>query len=156
MRQGSQRQGGRRGSGSSNDFTTFFFANFPNGYGELDMFKIFRRWARVKEVFISKRLNKWGRRFGFVRFFGVRNVGRLERDFNQIYIDNKKLHVNVPRYRRSEKETRWLESETRSKYFEKERNPRKKNEETTVLHENKRTKEVWRAKTGGKIICRCG
>jgi len=43
---------------NSNDFTTFFFANFPNGYGELDMIKIFRRLVRVKEVFISRRLNK--------------------------------------------------------------------------------------------------
>jgi len=73
-----RRQGGQEGTGTSRkiqnnsyDFTTFFFANFPNGYGEMDMIKIFRRWARVKEVFIARRLNKWGRRFGFVRFFEV-------------------------------------------------------------------------------------
>jgi len=66
-----QRQGGDGGSGlnqkpsnNSNDFITFFFANFPNRYGGVDMIKIFRRWIRVKEVFISRRLNKWSRRFG--------------------------------------------------------------------------------------------
>jgi len=72
----------------------FFFSNFSNGFGELDMIKVFQRWARVKEVFISRRLNKWGRRFGFVRFFYVRNVGRLERELDQIYIGNMKLFVN--------------------------------------------------------------
>ncbi|XP_068461571.1 uncharacterized protein [Phaseolus vulgaris] len=65
------------------------------------MHKVFQRWVRVKEVFISRRLNKWGRRFGFVRFFEVRNVGRLEKELDQIYIGNLKLHVNVPRYRRN-------------------------------------------------------
>jgi len=58
------------------------------------MVRIFKRWTRVKKVFISRRLNKWERRFGFVRFFEVRNVGRLEKDLDQIYIGNKKLHVS--------------------------------------------------------------
>jgi len=67
------------------DFTTFFFSNFPNGFGELDMIKVFQKWTRVKEVFISRRLNRWERRFGFVRLFEVRNAGRLERELDQIY-----------------------------------------------------------------------
>jgi len=101
MRQGAQ--GSYGGSGSNrNDFTTFFFANIPYRYVKLDMIKIFRRWVRVKEVFITRRLNKWGRRFGFVRFFEVRNVGKLERDLDQIYIGNKKLHGNILRYRMTE------------------------------------------------------
>ena len=71
---------------SANSYTTFLFSNFPNGYGEQDMFKVFQKWARVREVFISRRPNKWGRRFGFVRFLDVRNVGRLERELDQVYI----------------------------------------------------------------------
>jgi len=114
------------------------------------MIKIFKRWARVKEVFISRRLNKWGRRFGFVRFFEVRNVGRLERDLDQIYIGNKKLHVNILRYRRSEVESKRVESETRLKHTKKVRNPRKLQEEAHVFHEQKRTKDVWKVKIGRK------
>jgi len=56
----SWRNGGNRGRsdrhgdhGVANDCTTFFFSNFPSHYGELDMFKVFQKWARVKEVFIS-------------------------------------------------------------------------------------------------------
>lgn len=63
----------------SGNHTTFFFSNFPNGYGEYDMIKIFQRWTRVKEVFIARRLNRSERRFGFVRFFDVSNVIRLEK-----------------------------------------------------------------------------
>lgn len=64
------------------------------------MLKIFQRWTRVKEVFISKRLNRWERRLGFVRFFKVENEARLEKQLDQIYIGNKRLYVNIPRYRR--------------------------------------------------------
>jgi len=88
------------GQKSKVDYTTFFFSNFPHGFGELDMHKVFQKWGRVKEVFIARRLNKWGRRFGFVRFFDVGNVVRLEKELDKIYIGNWKLYVNIPKYRR--------------------------------------------------------
>ncbi|XP_068497837.1 uncharacterized protein [Phaseolus vulgaris] len=90
--------------GSSQDYTTFFFSNFPYGYTETDMLKVFQRWARVKEVFVSRRLNKWGRRFSFVRFFYVRNVRWLESELDQIIVGNRKLYVNIPKYCRTQEE----------------------------------------------------
>jgi len=58
----------------------------------------------VKEVFISRKLNRWGRRFGFVKFFEVDNVSRLDKELDHIYIGNMKLFVNISRYRRLEYE----------------------------------------------------
>jgi len=92
--------------------SSFFFSNFPHGYGEMDMAKLFQKWARVKEVFISRRLNKWGRRFGFVKLLDVKNEARLERELDQIYIGNRKLHVNIPRFRRYQFEPRKVEHKT--------------------------------------------
>jgi len=66
----------------------------------MDMVRIFQKLGRVKEIFISCRLNKWRRRFGFVRFFDVRNDGRLERQLDQLYVGNSKLYVNILKYRR--------------------------------------------------------
>jgi len=43
------------------------------------MWKIFRRWGMVKEVFISRKLNREGHKFGFVRFLKVKNVKALEK-----------------------------------------------------------------------------
>jgi len=77
-------------------------------------------------------------------------VGQLERDLDQIYIGNKKLHVNILRYRRSEVECNMVESETKVKHTEKVRNPRQLQEEAPVFHEQKRTKEVWKVKTWRK------
>jgi len=78
--------------------TTFFFSHFPVNFGEKDLWKIFQRWGRLKEVFIARKLNKWGNGFGLVRFYDVRNVGRLEKELDSIRIGDMKLHVNVPRY----------------------------------------------------------
>ena len=56
----------------------------------------------MKEVFISGRRNRWGRRFGFVRFFSVPNESKLEKELDKIFIGNMKLYVNLPKYRRTE------------------------------------------------------
>ena len=52
-------------------------------------------------MFISGRRNRWGRTFGFVRFFTVPNELRLEKELDQIYNGNMKLFVNLPKYRRN-------------------------------------------------------
>ena len=71
---------GRKPHQSSNNYVTFFFFNFPTTYGEYNILNIFHKWARLKQVFISRRLNRWERRFDFVNFFEVENVGRLEKE----------------------------------------------------------------------------
>ena len=58
---------------------SFFFTNFSANFGEYEMWKIFRRWGMVKEVFISRKLNREGHKFGFVRFLKVKNVKALEK-----------------------------------------------------------------------------
>ena len=118
------------------------------------MIKIFQRWARVKELFISRKLNKWGRRFGFVRFFEVGNVGRLEKELDQIYIENMKLHVNIPRYQRNElvlnKEVR---RDVRNLHKEEPRDTRNSRSDEPVANMKKKGKEVWMEKKEKKILC---
>ena len=70
------------------DVTTFYFSRFPDGTSEYELWKIFQKWGRVKEVFIPKYKNKEGHRFGFVRFKEVMDETRLECDLdNNIFID---------------------------------------------------------------------
>jgi len=51
-------------------------------------------------VFISRKLNRWGNRFGFVRFCDVKNISKLEAELDSIRIGSMKLYVNLPRYRK--------------------------------------------------------
>jgi len=79
---------------------SFFFFNFPMDHDERDMWKVFQRQGRLKDVFISRRLNVKRQRFGFVRFQEVVDVVALEKRLNLFWIRTWKLRVNKPKYRR--------------------------------------------------------
>jgi len=132
-------------------YTTFFFSNFPNDHGELEMFKVFQRWARVKEVFIARRPNKWGRRFGFVRFFGMRNMGRLERELDQLYIGNKKHFGNVPKYCRQQHGPGRVEGRTpREPHRERKNETWKQEQQNYEPIREQRREEKWVARNGNR------
>ena len=137
------------GNDIAQDYTTFFFSNFPRGFGEIDMLKIFQKWARVKEVFISRRLNKWGRRFGFVSFFGVRNAGRLKKELDQVYIGSRKLYVNIPKYKRTHSESRRLDTKvSRVTNAEKQTKHRKRYQIVAEPSGKQSSQEIWVEKKG--------
>jgi len=103
----------------------------------------------VKEVFISQRLNKWGRRFGFVRFFGVSNVGGLETELDQLYIGNRKLFVNVPKYRRHQPVlTRTERRNPRAPYLVSQKDSMKHHQKDMEISGKQRNEEMWVEKQG--------
>ncbi|MCI42544.1 endonuclease/exonuclease/phosphatase family protein, partial [Trifolium medium] len=66
----------RTGLGRKRDFitkldkvtTSFFVTNFPDDATSDDLWKLFLKFGKVGEVYIPKKLDKRGRRFGFVKF----------------------------------------------------------------------------------------
>ncbi|GKU97969.1 hypothetical protein SLEP1_g11034 [Rubroshorea leprosula] len=70
------------------------------------MWKTFKRYDRVPEIYGLNKKDKYGRQFGFVRFQNVKNVKELERALDEITIDGTKLHVNHPRFDRMSKRLR--------------------------------------------------
>ena len=68
------------------DIISFYFSHFPESVNETYLWKLFQEWGKVWEVFIPKSKNKQGQRYGFVRFKGVEDEGRL------------KLFVNKPKF----------------------------------------------------------
>ncbi|ESW07945.1 hypothetical protein PHAVU_009G005600, partial [Phaseolus vulgaris] len=82
--------------------TSFFFTNFPEHFLERDLWKVFQRWGRVLDVFVSRKLNARNQKFGFVRFQGVNDVFSLERELDAIWIGTWKLQVNLPKYQRKD------------------------------------------------------
>ena len=65
------------------------------------LWKNFKKWEDVREVYIAKRRNKDGRRYDFVRFKGVSDAKRLEVQLDNTFINDQKLFVNLPRFARS-------------------------------------------------------
>lgn len=64
----------------------------------------------VREVFISRKRNRSGRRYGFARFKGVDDVKQLERRLDNIVLGGLKLYVNIPKYERDTHEGRQPET----------------------------------------------
>ncbi|KAL5137934.1 UDP-N-acetylglucosamine--dolichyl-phosphate N-acetylglucosaminephosphotransferase [Glycine soja] len=60
------------------DITSYYFTHFPDEANEELLWRHFKKWGDVREVYIAKRLNKEGRRYGFVRFKDVRDAKGLE------------------------------------------------------------------------------
>ena len=84
--------------GGRSELTSFFFSNFPDDLGQVELWRIFQRWGSVREVVVAGKKTREGRRFGFVRFAGVRNIKQLEYQLDKILIGNMKMFVNLPRF----------------------------------------------------------
>lgn len=79
---------------------TYFFTQFPDNHGAKEMFRIFSMYGEATEVVIPAKRDKIGRRFGFVRFRGVRDVDFFATKLDNIIIGATKMHVNIPRFSR--------------------------------------------------------
>ena len=80
--------------------STFFFTEFPEDYGARDMYGIFMDYGDVVEVIIPPKRDRRGKKYGFISFNGVRDERSLVLQIDNICIDGKKVHANVPRFQR--------------------------------------------------------
>ncbi|KAK2367022.1 heterogeneous nuclear ribonucleoprotein [Trifolium repens] len=82
--------------------TSFFITNFPDNASSGDLLKLFLKYGRVAEVYIPRKVDKRGRRFGFVKFMEVSDEDALEDNLREVWMGSFKLWVNRSRFGRSE------------------------------------------------------
>lgn len=83
------------------DVTSFYFTRFPEDATKKDLWHHFKQAGDVREIFISRKRNKNGRKYGFVRFKGVEEVHKLERKLDNIIFGGLKMYVNIPKFGRA-------------------------------------------------------
>jgi len=81
-----------------------FFTSFPVNAKNSDLRSLFARFGQVEEVFVPKKLHKWGRKFGFVKYKEVGNEEDLEGRLEEVLIWNHKLKVNQARFGREKQQ----------------------------------------------------
>nr|GEV52861.1 transposon TX1 [Tanacetum cinerariifolium] len=81
--------------------TSIFVTNFPDSFKAKDLFHVCKQYRHVVDSFIPLKRTKEGKRFGFVRFNNVFNVGRLVINLCTIWVDRLKLHANRARFDRA-------------------------------------------------------
>ncbi|KAK9077004.1 hypothetical protein SSX86_005339 [Deinandra increscens subsp. villosa] len=77
--------------------SSVFITNFPASSTSQDLWRLCNQWAHVSDVFISSRLTKSGKRFGFVRFIGVKDIKALIGNLRTIWIGSFHLFADEVR-----------------------------------------------------------
>ncbi|CAL0299701.1 unnamed protein product [Lupinus luteus] len=80
---------------------SFFFTNFLDLAGTIELWKVFAKCGVVGDIFIPKKRDKKGRRFGFVRFKKVQGVEKLKFNLSNVWIDLFQIKVNAPKFQRN-------------------------------------------------------
>lgn len=80
--------------------TTFFFRNFLEGCKGMEIRKKFEELGRVRDVYISEKKDKKGKRFGFVRFLGWIDEEEMLRKLNRVLFGSFIIRAYIPRFNR--------------------------------------------------------
>jgi hypothetical protein len=102
-REGTQREQ-RRGYIHNVDQSSisFFVTNLPDECTMEDLWNVFGRFRRLGDVYIPKKVDKWGRRFAFVKFREEKDEEELCRRLEDVWLGSFKLRVNRSRFSRRE------------------------------------------------------
>ncbi|PNY11622.1 hypothetical protein L195_g008233 [Trifolium pratense] len=98
------------------DHTTYFFSEFPDSFDAKAMMNVFQNYGNIIEVVIPAKRDKGGRRFGFARFSGVKDVRRFGIELDNIIIGRDKIFVNPPRFQRDRETRRYQQKEEHGDY----------------------------------------
>jgi RNA recognition motif-containing protein len=72
----------------------------PDEVTAVDLWPRFSRFGRVGEVYIPNKVDKQGKRFGFVKFREVRDEVELLRMLSNIWFGTFKLGINLSKFKR--------------------------------------------------------
>ncbi|KAK8684871.1 hypothetical protein V6N13_040886 [Hibiscus sabdariffa] len=80
-----------------------FADNLPKTLHWQGLWHIFERHGDVRDVYIARKLNTRGQRFGFVRFEKEVDASRAVERLNGLSIYGNKISVNIAKYEGSSK-----------------------------------------------------
>lgn len=102
-----QRRRNKKNAQQLKQVTTFFFRNFPDECTEVRLRQKFGEVGKVSDVFIPAKRDRNGRRFGFVRFEGVKRSNVMLEKLNKIWVDSYVIRAFIPRFSRTMETKNW-------------------------------------------------
>jgi len=82
---------------------SFFFTKYPEKAKNSYLRKLFECYGQVVEVFVPQKVDKWRRKFGFVKFKEVEDLEDLEARLEEVWLWKVRLKVNKARFSREER-----------------------------------------------------
>ncbi|PWA93619.1 hypothetical protein CTI12_AA069040 [Artemisia annua] len=83
--------------------TSFFVTNFTEHVDAKRLWQVCQSYGRIVDAFIANKRSKAGKRFGFVRFIGVKNEEAFAKSLANIWIGSFHLFASVARFQRRER-----------------------------------------------------
>jgi hypothetical protein len=81
--------------------TSFYFTNFPDDLKALDLWETFAKYGHVGDVYIPNKVDKRGKRFGFVKFKNVTDIDDMSLRLADVRCGSFKLWINHSRFGRN-------------------------------------------------------
>ncbi|KAJ0569677.1 putative RNA recognition motif domain, nucleotide-binding alpha-beta plait domain superfamily [Helianthus annuus] len=101
----------------SHGVVKFFVSNLPDKCSSKEVGDLFSRFGEVVGVYVARKRDKNGNRFGFISFRGVRDKREMEKNMKDVKMGSFKLQVNVARFSLENKEgPRVAENHVNSSY----------------------------------------
>lgn len=98
----------------SNGCLTFFFRNFLETCTVEMLYKRFNDIGRVRDVFIPRKRDGRGNKYGFVRFGADVDSSRIEEDLNKVWFGSFKMRANKAKFKRGYESGRNIVQRTNS------------------------------------------
>ncbi|PWA45457.1 nucleotide-binding alpha-beta plait domain-containing protein [Artemisia annua] len=78
--------------------TKLFVANLPDRCSGVDLAGVLREHGTIFDIYIAKKRDKGGRRFGFVSFLDVKDTDEMLKKLYNIKLGSFKLEINIARF----------------------------------------------------------
>lgn len=78
--------------------TSYFFTRFPENWDKKALWSMFSKYGNVFDIYLAGKRTNMGDKFGFVRFYNVRDVYSFELKLKEIRIGSLQLVINLAKY----------------------------------------------------------
>lgn len=79
--------------------TSFFFTGFSDEWQRSAMWRFFKSFVNVVDVFVPHKRSSNGKRFGFVWYMGVENERKLVDEITATWAGNARLILNKAKFK---------------------------------------------------------
>nr|GEV78602.1 RNA-directed DNA polymerase, eukaryota, reverse transcriptase zinc-binding domain protein [Tanacetum cinerariifolium] len=78
--------------------SSFYVSNFPESTNAKELWNTFLPFGRLADAYIPNRRSKGGKRFGFIRFFGVSDAQNFLQSLSNIWIGSFHLFITFAKF----------------------------------------------------------
>lgn len=83
--------------------SSFYITEFSDETKESDLWKALIKKGKVVDVYIAKKRNKVGKRFGFARFLDVKDIKYFLRSVRDIEVNGCRVIISIARFEKKSK-----------------------------------------------------